>query len=575
MEESNSAPRNVSIEPSLLQSPLPSPGEEVFGSNDSYRESFTENAPVNPSRNDSANAAYASEMPISNGAKTNGVKPPDPSSLFWQSPLSGEEEIEWFVPPLPLREEHGGEVVEHLQKLQGMMQGSPKRAWLLHWDYLTRTSSSAKEHIEVERESEIRFKETIRRAREEAQRLDGAIEGLRVREEEVRSDLEVAQKQFAEAAATAGLSVETHPKVSEPKTAQIDKDAHDDLRSFRSGINTQSVEEALQNEVPDLEAVAGEHGVSPIPKQTIWGTILTFFMQFLAPVICGFMLALSLGTLVGILDVDDFQRRDSMPKFALSAALGFVIVYLMGEIFTHAIHSLTRSLEERGEEENSTTVRRRFSAPKVKKSMEIAIALMAGALFLGFAEVIAEANGIKELHHQQIARRERFRSPDSNVPREEEQPFVVYLIIGTLISGPYLLYKTAKSWGESELHLREAWLHYQQRTWIDERRERKETGLAFQLACRVEQLENNLFEVRNDLKRQEAKRAALQNPEPDKGMQSRRKEARAAAVGEALRLQNIIEEIVESTEPLPSNRQSPVPISLPRSQSGSRRDNAG
>ena len=573
MEDSSRTPFSASPEIQSSQSPLPAPEEHestsgFFPSDEQPSiDYFEETSPqVSPAD------AYKNGF---NSASTTGSKASDPVSLFWQSPLSEDEEINWFVPPLPHREEHGEEVVEHLRKLQGMMQGTPKRAWLLHWDYLTRTSSSAKEHIEVERESESRFSATLKRSGEEAERLDKAIASLRLREEEIRNRLESAQKEFAEAAASAGLSVEPHLKAAEPKTAQIDKDSHDDLRSFRSGINTQSVEEALQNEVPDLVSVAGEHGVSPIPKQTIWGTILTFFMQFLAPVICGFMLALSLGTLVGILDLDDFQRRDSLPKFALAASLGFVIVYLMGEVFSHSIHSLTRALEERGEEETPDPSRRRFSAPRVKGGKEIAIALMGGALFLGFAEVIAEANGIRELHHQQIARRERFRSVDSNAPRESEQPFVVYLIIGTLISGPYLLYKTAKSWGESELHLREAWLHHQQRNWVDDRREREETGLAFQLACRVEQLENNLFEVRNDLKRQEAKRAALQNPEPDKGMQIRRKEARAAAVGEALRLQNIIEEIVDSTEPLPSHRESPVPVSFPRSNNRGRQDSAG
>ena len=198
--------------------------------------------------------------------------------------------------------------------------------------------------------------------------------------------------------------------------------------------------------------------------------------------------------------------------------------------------------------------------------MAIAVALMCAALFLGFAEVIAEANGIRELHRQQIARRERFRSLESTVPREREQPMLVYLIIGTLISGPYLCYKSAKSWGESELHLREAWLLHQQRHWLDDRRSREETRRAFQLACEVEQLENNLFSIRNDLKKEEARRAALQNPEPDKAMQSRRKEARAAAVGEALRLQNIIEEIVEAAEPLQSSPRPLIPINPPRAQ---------
>src|SRR5947199_8538018 len=35
----------------------------------------------------------------------NGSKPKEPTSLFWQQPISAEEEVNWFVPPLPRREE--------------------------------------------------------------------------------------------------------------------------------------------------------------------------------------------------------------------------------------------------------------------------------------------------------------------------------------------------------------------------------------------------------------------------------------------------------------------------------------
>src|SRR4051794_238449 len=41
----------------------------------------------------------------------NGTKPKDPSSLFWQQPIASDEEVNWFVPPLPRREEHGEQVV--------------------------------------------------------------------------------------------------------------------------------------------------------------------------------------------------------------------------------------------------------------------------------------------------------------------------------------------------------------------------------------------------------------------------------------------------------------------------------
>ena len=250
------------------------------------------------------------------------------------------------------------------------------------------------------------------------------------------------------------------------------------------------MEEALQLEKPDLDMVAGQQGVSPIPRHSLWNTILTFFMQFLAPLVCGFMLALCLGTLVGILDLDDFSRRDSAPKFILAAALGFVIVYLMGELFSNTVHALTRALEMKAELDDDRQIAqdpmlmdrsfvgrikefgnfRRPATPRLRAGLGITLILILAALGLGCAEVIAEGSGIRELHHQQIARRMRFRNPNSGLPPEEELWWPMYMVIGTLISGPYLMYKASKSWGESDVQLREAWLLHQQQTWIDSRR---------------------------------------------------------------------------------------------------------
>ena len=549
------------------------------------------------------------------GAPTNGngAKVKDPISLFWQQPIAAEEEVNWFVPPLPRREEQGEQVVGLLNELQTMMPHMPMRSWLAKWNYHTRAAASAAEQVDVEREAERRFSEQCARGEVDGKHLDEMIQSIEVREQAIERELTDAQKEFAEAAAKAGLSCEpnfkTRGSAVPNSSASQDKrslgfspksksavvappDPISDLNYAPSGINPQCVEDALQYEVPDLDAVAGAQGVSPIPRHTLWNTILTFFMQFLAPLVCGFMLALCLGTLVGILDLDDFSRRDSVPKFALAAALGFVIVYLMGELFSNTVHALTRTLEMREEldqerkepdpypipEDRSFFGRiRAFGdfprprAPRLRAGMGIAFVLILAALFLGWAEVTAEGYGIRELHHQQIARRMRFRNPNSSLPPEEELWLPLYMVIGTLISGPYLMYKASKSWGESDIQLREAWLLHQQRHWIDDRRARPETGLAFQVACRVEQLENSLYDIKIQLKTLRERRAALYNPQPDAATQVRRKEARAAAVGEALRLQTMIEEMVNVTEPLPSAPHTApmrTPQEAPRTPTG-------
>ena len=471
------------------------------------------------------------------------------------------------------------------------------RSWLTRWNYHTRTSASAAEQVDVEREAEKRFVEQCARGEVDAVRLDDMIKSLEARDQAIESEFRIAQKEFAEAAAGAALSCQpslnrAHGQSAEtpvaldkrllappttPKAAAPEPEPRSaaDFYFAPSGINPQCVEDALQAEVPDLDAVAGQKGVSPIPRYTLWNTILTFFMQFLAPLVCGFMLALCLGTLVGILDLEDFSRRDSVPKFVLAAALGFVIVYLMGELFANTVHALTRTLEMKEEAELGEVAEvrdpaledrtllgrmhalgnfRRPPAPRLRAGLGITLLLILAAMGLGFAEVIAEGYGIRELHHQQISRRMRFRNP--NLPQEEELFLPLYLIIGTLISGPYLMYKCSKSWGDSDVQLREAWLLHQQRNWIDERRARPETGLAFQAACRVEQLETSLFDIKMQLKTLRERRAALYNPQPDAATQARRKEARAAAVGEALRLQTMVEEMVNTCEPLAAPPQT-------------------
>lgn len=534
--------------------------------------------------------------PTANG---NGAKPNQPVSLFWQQPISSEEEVNWFVPPLPRRPEQSAQIESMLDDLARMTPDTPLRSWLTRWNYHTRSAASAAEQVDVELEAERRFVDLLARSEKDGKRLDVLIAALEAREKDIEEDVAAAQKEFAEAAAKAGLACEPHAVHRSVNAGPVDAHGHHtaskaqaagkprsggahkpappdpiaDLHYAPSGINPQCVEDALQNEVPDLDGVAGAYGVSPVPHSSLWGTILTFFMQFMAPVVCGFMLALCLGTLVGILDLDDFSRRDSVPKFVLAATLGFVIVYLMGELFSNAIHALTRSLEMRGDElpSESRTInplsedlspyaRERAAAesrpvpraPKLRAGLKVAIGLLSCALLLGFAEVLAEGNGIRELHHQQIARRMRFRSPTSLQPPDEELPMALYLIIGTLISGPYLMYKASKAWSESDIQLREAWLLHHQQNWLDDRRARPETGLAFQAACRVEQLENAMYDIKIQLKTLRERRANLYNPEQDQATQTRRKEARAAAVGEALRLQTMIEDVVNQREPVPS-----------------------
>jgi hypothetical protein len=516
-----------------------------------------------------------------NGAATHpaasleGVNSP---ALFWNSPLDAHDELSWFVPPLPHNASADAQADQMLGQFGGMMENQPRRAWLLRWNYKTRSAAAAAEQAHVEDEAQVQVARIKAQAEREITRIDADMARLNTQRQDLEKELLTAQNAFAEFAARAGLHCEVTMPAPVVSPARIRRRRNDDedseqdqthsdaaLPSAPIGrINPQVVEDALHNSVPTLQEMAGEYGVGPVGHADMLSKILSFFMQFLAPLVAGMMLALCLGTLVGILDIDTLQRSDSAPQLVLSAALGFVIVYLMGELFHTAVATLARSLETR-----DPNLADKPDVPRFRSNMGIAVVLLVVALGLGAAEVTAEGLGIRQLHQQQIAKQNRFKgttttpatttgaarnnapATSATRPETEELPLIVYLIIGTLISGPYLGYKTAKGWGENESHLREAWLTHRQRVWLDERRAQPDVQQSFHHAYNVEQIESNLTRTRLQLYNLEDERTRALNVELPPNMQTRRREARAAAVGEAARLQQSLEELVDAHEPMP------------------------
>ena len=508
----------------------------------------------------------------------------DSPSLFWNSSLSDQEELNWFVPPLPHSEKADAPTEGMLEQFGQMLPQQPKRAWMLKWNYRTRSAATASEQAHVEQEAQGQFARIKEQAEREIQRIDSDVTRLNGQQQDLEQNLLQAQNAFAESAARAGL----HCEMSEPAPvvtpARSRRGRREEAEAVSNAlvaepvgrINPQVVEDALNDAVPTLQEMAGEYGVGPVGHTDTLARILSFFMQFLAPLVAGMMLALCLGTLVGILDIDTLQRSDSAPQLALSGALGFVIVYLMGELFHTAVATLARSLETR-----DADMAHKPNVPRFRSNMGIAVVLIVIALGLGVAEVTAEGLGIRQLHQQQIARQNRFKgTPAANssstatarpnggatqpvalvsAPVSEELPLIVYLVIGTLISGPYLAYKTARGWGENETHLREAWLTHRQRVWLDERRAQPDVQMAFHHAYTVEQIESNLTRTRWQLQNLEEQRTRALNVELPMGLQTRRREARAAAVGEAARLQQSIEDLIDVHEPLPRAGQQMSP----------------
>lgn len=535
------------------------------------------NGNVRPDEGGTAYTPGGGQTNTSGGASGLAATTNNPS-LFWSSPLTDRDELNWFVPPLPYIQEADAATVAMLSEFARTMEHQPRRAWLLNWNYRTRSAAAAAEQVHVEQEAQAFQARLNRQSERELIRLDDDMVRLDDQRQALERQLMEAQNAFAEAAARAGLHCEVPLPEAEPAPARLpfwrsNRSKAEEQEEEEYGIDSstehpgkitpQVVEDALLHSGPSQDELAGEYGIAPVGREDMLARILSFFMQFLAPLVAGMMLALCLGTLVGILDIDTLQRPDSAAQLILSAALGFVIVYLMGELFHTTVATLARSLELRDPDQM-----REVAVPRFRGNLRVAVSLMTLAVGLGLAEVTAEGMGIRQLHEQQIAKQNRFRSvpaPQTNqpagavipsVPRDsEELPIVLYLLIGTLISGPYLGYKSAKGWSENETLLREAWLLHRQRLWLDNRRTDHDVQQAFHHAYNVERIENNLTRTRIQLQMLEEERMRILNMELPEHLQSRRRDARAAAVGEAARLQQSLEDLVEVYEPLSKRPQ--------------------
>ncbi len=462
------------------------------------------------------------------GAETEAREATTPSrgSMYWQQNMAGQgREILWYNPPLPTSQHRRDELGQMLSSFTGLLGDRSTQGWYLLWTYQSRAAAAQEEAERLEQESRTFLKAESERAETERKGLDAEIARLSADRVALETALAAQQEEFAAITGRAGLIPEAGP------------------------VTVQSVEAGLQKETPTLERVAGHHGVSPAHKDTsLLKTISSGIFGFIAPLVSGFMLALCLGTLVGLVDMKALKRpelrlSDYFP-FLVSALLGFVVVYLMGELYYTAIHALTRALEERDETKRLGVLPSRYRA-----ALGVAVLLLTGAVVLGCAEVAAEAMGLRALHLTRIA------DLDIRGVTEHELPMFLYVLIGLLISGPYLLYKSAKAWNHHDLNLRHAWLLHQQEEWVRDRRGQEAVQRAFHQARVLEQATARLELVKSHEEAARSRRTELNTVALSPEMRVRLDEARGAAVGEAARLHQMIEQLVENH--VPPQTQSP------------------
>jgi hypothetical protein len=453
--------------------------------------------------------------PREQGLASNGSNGKEPPPLFWLGSPDSREEIKFFEPPIRYRDRKtSAEAVPALlNELANRLQDLPLHTWFLRWTYHTRAGSATAERESLEQDVRHQLEERNRRAVEARAEIEPELQSVTRLRDAAEAELTTAEREFAAALYPAGLTCD--PASPDPKR----------------------VEEALQEAIPTLEEIAGEHGVGPAydHERSMFGQILAALFAFVAPLVSGFMLALCLGTLIGLLSLTDLQRSDRLLQLGVAASLGYVIVYLMGELVSGAIHSVARNLEPR-----------ESGCPRLRAGMVFPLLLLLIAACLSAAEVTAEALGLRELHLQRL---QEMRRLDPTATEIQLLPLAVYFLMGTLISGPYLAFKASRAWADCELRLRQGWLQHHQRVWLEQRRTVPEVQHAFTHAHHTARLKRTAAELTERLQALREKYDALApQVDLDEATRERVDDAHMAAAAEARRLQDMVEELISERE---------------------------
>ena len=512
----------------------------------------------------SSNGASNGAANGSSNGSSNGIPLDLKDAMFWQNPL--EEGFAGGItthPPLPSHKMHGDAAAQLIGELaqlhaQDKRENWKYQSWYLRWFYTTRAEAAQRELEDVVAE----VSNTTRRyalllseenalspaSRDAATRVarEAPTESPGIAGATLDSLLVRARHDFTDAAATAAIYVDTTAEFGQPELDENAPATEASKPPLPGGfISPVRVEQALDNAAPKLDEIAGMYHLrypkaewegepgEQAPGLRGWFTRLTATFLPLAPFILGLMVALCLGSVSGLVDLDALARQPDavgIAKFVLSVLLGGTIVLVLGkgvEAIMRILFDHLATFRLPNEPSPAFTVEGRKAwspAPRRRKGVVI-VALLALTLFAG-AEMVAEGTGLSILNKIRVSntsKQEQIRYEADPIPE-----FMFYLV-GLLISGAYLFYKGSDIWRRSELEAFSPWLQFKRQEWIEEKRASSQVSRLFQLAYLIEQMEAHANRLS----------AKLDN-------------ARAAAVSEAELLHAMLEWIVNAREAMPT-----------------------
>jgi hypothetical protein len=475
---------------------------------------------------------------------TNGRVP-----IAWPMPGPVGRVLEWYDPPI-----YDGKLEEHdtayelLGKLKGLVED--KQLIWIFWNHVMRAARSTDEFLRLEKkenEKSEKHNAGIERLR---QAIDGQIARIDATIGRVRFILLTVRSILVAAMARGRLSM-SGLESREDENAPDEGGRQD--TPYMKRISPALVEEALVNSAPSLENLGGESKISyrgkdeaPSPEnpggehrtscrvkeKAPWEWIF----EILGPILSGFVLALNISVLTGLLKLSDLSRLDRIHLLAAAALVGGAIVYFIGHVACGAMKSMVVAAEPSSGD-----------VPRLGGGSALSIVVWTVLIIVLIAEICTHTLGFMELHMQRIAEVARI----NKAANMALHPAWLYALTGALISGPYILYKAMQPRASAVLDIRLNYLSYRQYAWITERRKDPDVQQAFYLASVVREYEDMLEQREKKVSKLKDEMAALKTKDAlDEDTMKRLRLAYEIATAESTRLSEILRRALEINDSL-------------------------
>ncbi len=334
----------------------------------------------------------------------------------------------------------------------------------------------------------LEYTRLVKIAASQYERLRHELEPLREQRlqelQHAREALEMAQSDFMRAMAAAKLPLPDPPAPSRWRKQPTQEEA----------ISPALVERSLRIGFASDDEVCGEQGIAPPPsKGSIWHTVGQWLFEFFAPLAAGLLLGVNLGVITGLLSLEVLQRSETLWLVSLAAVIGLFVEKLVG----NTAYSLASSAAQAGERRQDLAVAEPF--PSIRHGGRLAgSALLVALLTVAIATV--DALGLYMLYQE---RQHEMQLTGGAIGMQA--PLWLFFVVGSIISAPYIVYKTVRGWRDPEIQQREARVAYLQWKHVERRRKEPSVQLAFQKAQEVQNLREHIRVLEQQIRRIEAR----------------------------------------------------------------------